>query len=240
MRYAIISDIHGNLEALEAVLADIEAAGADRRLCLGDIVGYGARPVECAARIKAEGIEAVVGNHDSAALGDTPLDYFNPYAKEAVLWTARRIDEETRSFLGALPLTRVIGDFTLVHASLDRPADWGYIMDGESARRCFERMNTDICFIGHSHAPLVFAERETVEWREAVDTPIEEGVRYIVNAGSVGQPRDGDPRACYVIYDSAARTVFFRRVRYDVTAAQKKIIAAGLPAFLALRLGMGR
>ena len=240
MRYAIISDIHGNTEALDAVLADIGKARVDRCICLGDIVGYGAEPVECIRKIKDLGIDTVMGNHDAAAVGETPLDYFNAYAKEAVIWTAEQIGEDEGKFINGLPLKRDYEGFVIVHSTLDRPDEWGYVMDMLSARSCFERMESPLCFIGHSHVPVVFREKGSITCFPAGETVLEDDARYIINVGSVGQPRDGDSRASYGIYDTDQRNVTIRRVPYDVGGAQEKIIDAGLPGFLALRLGMGR
>lgn len=220
-------------------MADIRSASVDRRICLGDIVGYGAEPVACVETVSGAAIDTVLGNHDSAALGETPLDYFNPYAKAAAIWTADELDDTSRSFLRGLPLTRDYDDFTIVHATLERPRDWGYIMDQFSALQCFARLNKRLCFIGHSHVPLVFIEKEGLDYLPPTDIQCRDDSRYIVNIGSVGQPRDGDPRASYVIYDDAERNIEFRRVAYDIAEAQRKIIDAGLPAFLAQRLETG-
>ena len=241
MRYAIFGDVHGNREALEAVLLDMEQARVDRRLCLGDIVGYGADPVDCLRRIRDLKIETVQGNHDSAAVGETPLDYFNPFAKRAIEWTAGRIGKEDAAWLKGLPLVRDCGGFTLVHSSLARPREWGYILDYEAAQRCFRLLSSRACFIGHSHVPLVFRDDGgAVTVRRAATAAIEQAARYIVNVGSVGQPRDGDPRAAYGIYDEGGGTLELRRVEYDIPAAQRKIVEAGLPEFLAVRLEAGR
>lgn len=241
MRYAIFGDVHGNREALDAVLRDMEQARVDRRLCLGDIVGYGADPVGCLRGIRDLGIETVQGNHDSAAVGETPLDYFNPFAKRAVEWTAGRLGAEDAAWLKGLPLVRDCGGFTLVHSSLACPREWGYILDYEAAQRCFGLLSSRACFVGHSHVPLVFMEHDgAVTVRRAATAAIEHAARYIVNVGSVGQPRDGDPRAAYGVYDEGSGTVELRRVEYDIRAAQRGIVDAGLPEFLAVRLEAGR
>jgi predicted phosphodiesterase len=240
MRYAIFGDIHGNTDALSAVFADIERAGADRYLCLGDVVGYGAEPEKCIAELRSRGIETILGNHDSAAVGDTPLDYFNEYAKEAIIWTARRLSGDDTAYLKHLPVTRGYDGFVIVHSSLSSPKEWGYIIDLMSAQRCFELLTAQLCFIGHSHVPVIFQERGSISCYRARDMAVEKDARYIINVGSVGQPRDGDQRASYGIYDAAKMRFEIRRVAYDVKKAQDKIISACLPRFLALRLGVGR
>ena len=240
MRYAIFGDIHGNTEALNAVFADIAHARVDRYLCLGDVVGYGAEPEKCIAELRSRGIETVLGNHDSAAVGDTPLDYFNEYAKEAIAWTAERLTEDDKGYLKRLPVIGGDEGFAIVHSSLANPKEWGYIIDLMSARRCFELLTGHLCFIGHSHVPVIFQERGSISCYRARDMAMEKDARYIVNVGSVGQPRDGDHRASYGIYDAAKMRFEIRRVPYDVRKAQDKIISAGLPRFLAFRLGVGR
>lgn len=241
MRYAIFGDVHGNGEALDAVFLDMEKARVERRLCLGDIVGYGAEPLECLRRIRSLEIEAVQGNHDSAAVGETPLEYFNPFAKRAVEWTTERLAESDTAWLRGLPLVCDCDGFTLVHSSLSAPREWGYILDYAAARRCFDLLPAHACFVGHSHVPLVFKEKdETITVRRSETTTMEPAARYIVNVGSVGQPRDGDPRASYGVYDAGRGTVELRRVEYDIRTAQQKILDAGLPEFLAVRLDAGR
>lgn len=240
MRYAIFGDIHGNVEALDAVLADMESARVDRALCLGDVVGYGAEPEKCIGGLRACGIPSVLGNHDSAVVGDTPLDYFSDYAREAVVWTMDRLSEEGKAYLRSLPITGGADGFVTVHSSLADPAEWRYVVDLLSVRRCFDLLPGRLCFIGHSHKPVIFEERGSIVARRACDLLLEKESRYVINVGSVGQPRDWDWRACYGIYDGDEMRFEIRRVHYDVGKAQEKIIAAGLPRFLAFRLGIGR
>lgn len=240
MRYAIFGDIHGNMEALTAVFADMKSARVDRALCLGDIVGYGAEPEKCIGELRARGIASVLGNHDSAAVGDTPLDYFNDYAREAVIWTADRLSVDDKAYIKSLPLLGGDGGFVTVHSSLANPGEWGYVIDLPSLRRCFDLLTGRLCFIGHSHVPVVFEERGSIVGRRACDVPLERKCRYIINVGSVGQPRDGDCRASYGLYDEDEMRFEIKRVPYDVGKAQEKIIAAGLPKSLAFRLGVGR
>ena len=241
MRYAILSDVHGNLEALRAVLAD--AAGCtDTVLCLGDVVGYGADPEPC-IELVAEHCQAVVGgNHEHAVAGLMPLDWFNPWARAAAEWTQARLDDDHRSWLATLPLVREVEDATLVHASPAHPEEWDYLVSAEDGYAAFGAFVNRLCFVGHSHVPGAWIQGS---WGRdhrpgALEIVIEPGCRYIVNVGSVGQPRDRDPRAAYAVWDTAGRRVRIRRVAYEVRAARAKIVAAGLPRFLADRLARGR
>jgi len=241
MKFAVLSDIHGNWEALEAVLAEADRRGVEGYVCLGDIVGYGADPGPCLDRIRELPANAVLGNHDAAICGLANIKNFNDYARDAILWTKDRIDREARDYLSALPLTRTIGNIALVHSSLDSPRDWGYVISQEEAWKCFDRLEGPCCLIGHSHIPCHFrldAEEITGgPWRRLA---LEDGSRYIINPGSVGQPRDGDNRSSFTLADPEEKTFELVRVPYDIAASQKKIIAAGLPKFLAARLGSGR
>lgn len=241
MRYAILSDIHANLEALQAVLSDA-ALRADAVVCLGDVVGYGADPVAC-VEIVAERCQAIVaGNHEHGVAGLISPAWFNPYARAAVEWTRTRLDDEHRDWLGALPLVRDLEDATLAHASPAHPDEWDYLVTADEGYAAFASFATRLCFVGHSHLPAVWLEGS---WGHAHEpglgeVVIEPGCRYLVNVGSVGQPRDRDPRAAYVVWDVEARRLTLRRVGYDVATARTKIVAAGLPKFLADRLADGR
>ena len=240
MRYAILSDIHGNLEALRAVLDD--AAGrADAVLCLGDTVGYGADPLPC-VELVAERAQAIVGgNHEHAVTGRMDLRWFNRHARVAAEWTAERLDDDHRAWLGALPLVSEVADATLVHASPAQPDDWDYLVSAEDGFRAFAAFSTRWCFVGHSHLPAAWSLGSSGPEYKAGGQSVqqERGRRYIVNVGSVGQPRDHDPRAAYAVWDAEAGQVSIRRVTYDHAAARAKILAAGLPRFLADRLALG-
>ena len=240
MRYAVLSDIHGNLEALTAVLADA-APRTDALLCLGDVVGYGADPVACVEVVAARAQTITCGNHEQAVAGLMDLDWFNPHARAAAEWTRERLDDDHRSYLMGLPLVTEVGDATLVHASPDRPDEWEYLVTAQDGFDAFAAFATRLCFVGHSHLPGAWSLGSTgPEHRPgAVDLALERGRRYIVNVGSVGQPRDRDPRAAYAIWDAERGTIATRRVAYDVAAAAKKILSGGLPRFLADRLGWG-
>ena len=243
MIYAILSDIHGNLEAFDAVLNHTRENVVERYVCLGDIVGYGANPKECLERIQSLNCTVCAGNHDHAATNLMDTSTFNPYAKKAVTWTQEQLSEEGMKSIRKLPYTNNDEeDFHAVHANLHDPERWGYIFDYLEASESFEHMTKPICFIGHSHVPLAFKKEED-EIQPIYNTDeitIEENCRYIINVGSVGQPRDGDKRACYCIFDSNSRKVRWQRVDYDIAKAQAKILDAGLPDFLAKRLEMGR
>lgn len=240
MRYALLSDIHGNLEALRAVLADA-AERTDAVLCLGDIVGYGAEPAACLELIAARATAIVIGNHEYAVVGLMDLRWFNRYARLAAEWTCGRLDDDHRRYLRALPLTRLLEDATLVHASPAHPDEWEYLMTAEDGYEVFGAFTTRLCFVGHSHCPGVWSVGSAGSEHDPghVDVTLEPGRRYIINVGSVGQPRDRDPRAAYAVWDVAARRVTLHRVAYDVREAQRKILVAGLPRFLADRLTTG-
>jgi diadenosine tetraphosphatase ApaH/serine/threonine PP2A family protein phosphatase len=240
VRFAILSDIHGNLEALRAVLADC-AGAADGLLCLGDTVGYGADPLACVELVAERAQLIVGGNHEHAVAGRLDLRWFNRHARTAAEWTRERLDDDHRAWLGGLPLTAEVADATLVHASPAQPDEWEYLVSAEDGFAAFAHFATRWCFVGHSHVPgswsLGSSGPDHHPHAERVET--EAGRRYIVNVGSVGQPRDRDPRAAYAVWDVDAGRVEIRRVAYDVAGARRKIAAAGLPRFLADRLAVG-
>jgi len=243
LRYCVLGDVHANLEALEAVLADAKRQGVDRYVCVGDVVGYGANPCECVDRVQGLTTQIVAGNHDYAVAGRTELEYFNVFARDAVVWTRTQLPPSDRTFLRDLPLTLALDGLLLVHATVHQPEQFGYI-DGElSARLSFDALQADLAFVGHSHVPVAFfCQKDTQQLLYTKDLELElsDNAKTIVNVGSVGQPRDDDPRACYAVYDSDRRTVVLRRIEYDVEAARQKILSAGLPEVLGLRLLFGR
>ena len=240
MRYAVLSDIHGNIDALRAVLADA-AERADDVLCLGDIVGYGADPTPCVDLIGTRARAVVTGNHERAVTGRLDMSWFNRHARAAAEWTREHVDADGIAWLDALPLTAEIDDATLVHASPRQPDEWDYLVTEEDGLAAFGAFATRLCFVGHSHVPAMwsFGSSGPDYERGDVDVTLDAGRRYIVNVGSVGQPRDRDPRAAYALWDVDARRIQVRRVPYDVAAARAKIEAAGLPRFLSDRLAAG-
>jgi len=240
MRYGLISDIHGNFEALSAVLDFLAEQKIDRLLCLGDVVGYGAEPSRCLRTVLEAGSDLIAGNHDFAAVGKISIDYFNIFAKESTLWTQRNITEEDKDVLTSQPLVRDYDGFTLVHGSLFKPHAFDYVQTIIDALYSFKELTRPILFIGHSHVPIIFIESDGISFSVNEAITIEEGKRYIINIGSVGQPRDEDPRACFAIYDTDAKVVRICRLEYDVKAAGRKIVEAGLPEINAERLKIGR
>ena len=242
MRYGIFSDVHANLEALERVLGAYKSESIDKYICVGDIVGYAANPQECIDKVRSLCMVSVAGNHDWASIGFTPLDYFNPLAKEAVLWTSRKLNEHARACLESLKLIYTNEDLTVVHGTLDSPGDFNYMNDGYAARQTFAILERDICFVGHTHVAGFFIREENggVSYRQDVHINIEKRKKYIVNTGSVGQPRDGNPSSAYCIYDTAEKELYIKRIDYDIQSARDKIKQAGLPQFLGDRLLLGR
>ena len=242
MRALIVADIHSNLAALTAVAADAAARGGfDAVWCLGDTVGYGPEPGECIEWLRRQSLTAVAGNHDHAALHQRDIADFNPNAAAAAVWTARQLSREDTAFLAALPLTAAVPPFTLVHGSLRAPLQ-EYLLSPAAAAATLARLTTPYCLVGHSHLPFRCVENrngpEFVEFAEDEIYPLDER-RWIINPGSVGQPRDYDARASYGVYDSIAGTVARHRVPYDISATQDKMRQAGLPPGLIDRLNYG-
>lgn len=240
MRTAVLSDIHGNVEALEAVLADAGRVGFDRLYSLGDIVGYGPDPATCIEIVRRRASVSLAGNHDAAVAGVTSLDDFNEFARWAVEWTAARLDGGQLEYLGSLPYTYRAPGLLCAHASPVEPWRWHYIHGLADLDDHFAAFTERLCFVGHSHRPGVYAIRPGGgAARHGAREQLRPGLRYLVNAGSVGQPRDRNPQASYVIYDEADERVEVRRVPYPVAETQLKMRAAGMPAFLVDRLDAG-
>ncbi|UDQ97316.1 metallophosphoesterase family protein [Lentisphaerota bacterium WC36G] len=269
MKYAIFSDIHANLEALNAVLSKCERLRVDKYISLGDIVGYNANPQECVDRIRSLDLAgAVKGNHDEYASNNSQeMEGFNPHARDAILWTKSQLNEESRQWLASLPLRSTIPQtgITIVHSTLDSPEAWGYIFDIHHAADNFSYQFTPLCFCGHSHVPIAFMKKpvtsasekpidEIMHWshkrneslvpdvvdvEDSIMIDIKSGYKYLVNVGSVGQPRNRDPRASFVVYDSVVNTLTRYRIPYDIELAQSKIREAKLPERLATRLLLG-
>ena len=251
MRYAVLSDIHSNLEALSAVMEALASERVDRVLCLGDVMGYGADPTACLARVQASQAVVIGGNHDLACVGKIDLEWFNDAARAAVLWTRDQLSCTDLDWLRRLPLTATEGSFTLVHGSLRYPERFEYLVDIAHAVDTMTACRTLMCLVGHTHLPCVVeydrTRRQIVRTLTRAeeltdvafrDTP--ETMRYVVNPGSVGQPRDGDPRASFALIDTDEKRLSIHRVPYNVETAAQKIRRAGLPGFLADRLAVGR
>ena len=240
-KFAILGDIHSNLDALNVVLDDCRAQGVTDFLCTGDVVGYNACPAECLKIVRELGCPVVMGNHDHYVSSSQNLGDFNPVAAEVIRWTRGKLSQEELDYLRGLPFVVTSMGITLVHATMDCPEAFGYVFDHLQAEANFIHQVTPLCFHGHTHCPMIYEKQIGAVYRiDAQDFRLPVGRKYFVNVGSVGQPRDGDPRAAYVLYDPIARTIRFRRVEYDVAAAQAKVREAGLPERLAERLAMGQ
>ena len=266
-KLAILSDIHANSEALQQVLAYCSTLGVDKYACLGDVVGYNAEPQRCLQVVNSLNLIARVrGNHDDyTAMNDEEMEGFNPNAKRAIFWTRSQLTEAERRWLGDAPLRTAIPGMpiTLVHATLDSPNTWGYVFDVYHAIDNFSYQLTQLCFCGHSHVPVAFCKRpfasgplrgveELRDWvltnnavpndfnqTDIFQIKIEPGCKYLFNVGSIGQPRNHDPRASFAVYDDTAKTVTRYVLPYDIAATQAKVLAAGLPERLANRLAVG-
>lgn len=253
-RIAIISDIHANYHALCEVIEDVRAMQCTELICLGDVVGYNAFPAECLDYIRTLGCPVVKGNHDEEVVSPSVAN-MNPVARQAMDWTRNQLDSERLDWLSRLQYQRIIRSdsgkaLTIVHSSLDQPKAWNYVINANDASSNFRRQFSPICFHGHTHIPKVFRWNGT---HAAVDHdaihPLyidgytefspDPACKYFINVGSVGQPRDNDPRACYAIYDTDINLIIIKRVSYDIQAAQSAICAAGLPEYLAERLERG-
>jgi len=241
MKYALIADIHANLEAFEVVLEDAQKNNCTHYVCLGDVVGYNPNPCECIKIVRDMEMPCIMGNHDEYCAGDIDLSGFNPHASRAITWTRDQLSDDERNWLQRLKYLRMIANFTIVHATLDAPKRWGYVMSKLDAAASFTYQNTGVCFFGHTHVPLAFVRENNSVTGGKYDTlTVEKGKKYFINVGSVGQPRDGDHRAGYAIYDLKAGTIELRRLEYDFAKTQAKILDAGLPERLANRLALGK
>ncbi len=243
MRHAIVADIHSNLTAFQAVLADLENnGGAEDIWCLGDVVGYGPEPKECIELLRQYRHLCIAGNHDWAAVGKIDIAYFNPEASQAVRWTAEQLSPEDVDYLQNLPLTIKQGDFTLAHGSPREPI-WEYVLSVQTANINFNYFDTKFCFVGHSHVPLIFDLDQNgdslIHQLPGELSLKQEEKRLIINCGGVGQPRDGDPRASYAIFDDEQGIIYHYRTDYDISTTQQKMQRAGLPSRLIDRLSYG-
>ena len=261
MIFAIISDIHANIEAFDSVLDKCKELKVKKYICLGDIVGYNANPAECIDKLR--GIDSAIvikGNHDEYIGKDIPVEGINRLAEQAVLWSRSILNKNDRTWLADLPMkfVNIKEGFSAVHATMDSPESWVYILNTNDIINSFNHQITQLCFFGHTHLPRIFVQenagrggarcviKRISEWEqflpdgEGITFKLEKGKKYLVNVGSIGQSRDGGVRASFVIYDSKQKTIKRYAVSYDVDLAQKKILEAGLPIQLACRLSHGR
>ncbi|MFT7669833.1 MAG: diadenosine tetraphosphatase ApaH/serine/threonine PP2A family protein phosphatase [Planctomycetota bacterium] len=243
MKYGILGDIHGNLTALEAAVAYLKKKEVDLFLSMGDVVGYGAAPSACIGILRE--LEAIVvkGNHDAATAGQIDLMYFNQYAREAVRWTQTVLNEGEIEWLAALPYTVDLEDCSAAHGTYFKPELFDYIQSTSDADPSLDAMERPVCFVGHTHVPLSLLRLKDDPHRTAYTTDdyvdLRDVQKALINVGSVGQPRDDDPRSACAIFDSATDTVLLKRLEYDIEREASRILGAGLPAVLADRLFMG-
>ena len=228
MKFAILSDVHANLEALLAVLADAQGQKCTHHAFLGDFVGYCADPKACLDIVRALNAPCVKGNHDEYCATDRPLDGFNAHFAKLMRWTREQLREDDRQWLQNLPYTRQVEGFTMVHANLDAPKLWGYVVDNLAAAASFPYQSTQVCFFGHTHVPFAFVRDTTVQGVSYTKFKVESGKKYLVNPGAVGQPRDSNPQAAYAIHDLDEGTVELRRLTYDIAETRRKVRDAGL------------
>lgn len=241
MRYAILSDIHGNVHALEMVLRSVKADAVDQIVCLGDTVGYGPDPGPCIDLLLQNECTVIAGNHDLAVCEKIECATFNVLARESVLWTRTVLNGDAVEFLTDLPLVSEFDGFTTVHGTLHTPELFDYVQTSYDADLSMQVMQQPLCFIGHSHVPIAFVKQEdTIKYNRRQELLIDPAEKVIVNVGSVGQPRDLDPRACYAVYEAKDRKVSIKRVAYDVEGVVTRIREAGLPSPLGERLRVGR
>jgi diadenosine tetraphosphatase ApaH/serine/threonine PP2A family protein phosphatase len=224
LKIAIFGDIHANLEALTAVLDDAARLGVSQYACTGDVVGYNGNPHECLEVIRGLGCPVVMGNHDEEAAGSELIVGMNDRARRAMEWTRENLTTEDKSWLSSLSTVRQVRDFTIVHASLDCPKSWPYVLSRFDAINSFGYQFTRVCFYGHTHMPVMYVKAQGIVTREGVEEPIliKPDRKYMINIGSVGQSRDGDPRATYALYDMERAEIVIRRIPYDVEGAAAK------------------
>lgn len=245
MRIGILGDVHANLEALTAVVQALQAEGVDEWVQVGDLVGYGPQPGECIDLVRELGCTVCLGNHDAAAVGLLDIAYFNQFARDAINWTRGNLRPQDVAYLRSLPLVVKKDAYTVVHGSLHHPEEFGYVISPVEAAESLAMQETFACFVGHSHVPAIHqqlvAGSRTLDTAYQCEAPVSvaRAVRVLMNVGSVGQPRDEDPRAAYGLLDLETKTACVRRVAYDIEGVQRKIRSAGLPAMLANRLSMG-
>lgn len=240
MKIGVLGDIHGNLEALEAVLETMGREGCRKFVSVGDLVGYGANPRECIAKVRSIQCDVVAGNHDLAAVDKLNIDFFNTFARDSALWTRNTLSEEDKNYINGLKLVRHFDNFTVTHSTLYSPELFEYIQTSYDAHLSFELQEKPLVFVGHSHIPVNFFKKKTVTFNMDTMVKIDPAFKCMVNVGSIGQPRDENPDAVCAIYDTDEQTVRISRIKYDIPKAMKKIREAGLPDILAERLRYGR
>ena len=237
MRFAVLSDIHGNLEALETAVSFAKGRGIDRWMVLGDTVGYGAEPNACFEWVLQNASLCLMGNHEKAVVDHALRDWFNEWAREAIVWTAGIMDPALKKAIPDLPYVKIENDFTFAHGSPDNPEEFRYLVSFNDAVPSFRYLEKPVCFVGHTHVPCCFCEgKRSAEYLPPGMVNLEPGERYILNPGSVGQPRDRDPRLSFGIFDEGKRSFEIVRLTYDNVKAAGKIRKAGLPRYLADRL----
>lgn len=240
MRFAIFGDIHANLHALHAVLSDAREQLCTHYVCMGDVVGYNAFPKQCIEIVRNLECPVVKGNHDEQASMMGDQEGFNALAEEAMNWTRDQLSAADKEWLRSLRMQRQVRDFTIVHATLDTPHKWGYVFNQLDAAASFSYQHTSVCFIGHTHTPKAYVRDGSVRTIPLDTLLLQQGKRYLINVGSVGQPRDSDWRSAYCIYDTNTNEIKLRRIEYDLAGAQQAIIDSGLPRKLAERLAVGK
>jgi diadenosine tetraphosphatase ApaH/serine/threonine PP2A family protein phosphatase len=242
MLYGICSDIHSNATAFKAVLESMRDNGVERKVCLGDIVGYGVDTDECVDLVRENMDFCLIGNHDSVAVKNESSEGFNPYAKQAIEWTQKHLSKDSVAYIRSLPYIHEENDICFVHASPLSPADWVYVTDLEDALNAFDHFSERYCFVGHTHSPVIIASRPMAipKILDEYEYVIANTERLLVNVGSVGQPRDRDPRACWCLLDTETKCVRLIRVEYDIRKTQNRMKKQGMPSFLIDRLSVGR
>jgi len=242
MRIAVISDVHANLEALQAVIRDIESANIERVFFLGDAVGYGANPNKCIKLLTDLCEICLLGNHDYVSMGLESPANFNSIAKESIVWTQEKLKRKSIERMSDFEMTATFLDYFMVHATPDNPEDWNYLLTPEEARHNFEHFTQNFCLVGHSHMPQVFCHHPggEISLEKPEDFQAKPDCRYIINVGSVGQPRDGNKDAAYMILETNDNLFEFKRIGYEVEKAQQKMRKAQLPEFLITRLASGK
>lgn len=242
MKYAFFSDVHANFEALKAFVLDQQNERIDKIFFLGDAVGYGPNPNECVELIDKIAHVKLIGNHDYAALGLMETEYFNQYAAESMSWTKNILSNKTIAILGKFQLSATVDNIYMVHSSPREPEMWHYILDMTDVEENFKYFSQQICLVGHTHRPFIVSldSKGNCIISNKQEEKILHGRRYLINIGSLGQPRDGDPRSCYLIFDTKTQTIRHKRVAYDFDSTQKRMAALGMPEYLIERLAVGR